>query len=142
MGSTGKSGTGVVSNVDTRHTPMSAEDVKQVSGDWSTGYFQTANAFDINHILRTVEENGTSLKQELEDFYGGIRAANVQKTIDAMDRNMRPIDKDMKVVRMAGRNYADTLFKSLGVDSSVLAKLSNLGMSRIDDATLQSLKDD
>ena len=125
MGSTGTKGDGVYSHVDTRTTPMSAEDIKQVSGDWSTGYFQTGTSFGINKSLRRVAEEGVSLDKALDDRFG--RDVNeIKKTIEAMDRNMHPIDKDMKLVRLVDSNYTDKLFKSLGVSDEIRKAVNNM----------------
>lgn len=119
MGSTGTpKGTGIVSNVDTRTTPMSAEDINQVSGSWSTGYFQTATAFDINNVLRTAAEKNEDVSEAMANRYPS-KSAELMKTINAMDRNMHPTDKDMQLLRLTGDSYTEKVFNALGIDSKI-----------------------
>jgi len=144
MGSVGRSprgtaqpisqGTGnseeIYSDVDTRTTPMSDEDIKQVSDDWSTAYFQTGNAFAINDALRKNAKDGISIEETLrkrgrddEEIQGSL------KTIETMDRNMRPTNKEMKLLRLTDKSYIRDIFANANVSSKVATAVDNIRIS-------------
>ena len=118
MGSVGNNQ--IYSDVDSRTTPMSDEDKKQVSSDFGTSYFQTSNSFTINEILRNTD-NDDNLLQNLREEYTFTKADKVYETIQAMDRNMQPLNDSIKVVRLADMDYITSVLQACGVDISVNA---------------------
>ena len=136
---------GVYSNVDSHYTPMSDEDREIVAGgsNWSTRYFQSSTSFEINDALRTIAETGESLPNALID--AGVwesDVADVVETINTMDRNMRPIDKSMNVVRLVDDDYTDKVLGSLGVSNEVLREIGNIRWSgRFPDSAIKEISD-
>ena len=109
--------------MDSRTTQMSEEDKRQVGGgDWENRYFQSSNAFDINEALRVVARDGGDERAELEKRLRRIKSdADVQetlKTIDAMDRNMKPLNKNIRVVRLADNEYLHAVLNACGVNTN------------------------
>lgn len=141
MGSVGRSpkgtaqpisqGTGnseeIYSDVDTHTTPMSDEDIKQVSDDWHTAYFQTGNAFVINTALRKNAKEGVPIEETFrkkgkdeEDIQGSL------KTIETMDKNMRPTNKEMKLLRLTDGSYIENILINADVSNKVIAAVDNI----------------
>lgn len=112
MGSSGRASTstsggdnGAVSDVRTKTTPMSDEDKEIVApSDWlsSGGYFQTSNSFRINDKLRKAA-------------MGGDQSILQDPVVQAMDRNMSPVNADFKAVRMVDDRWFDSLMKQAGM---------------------------
>lgn len=73
---------------------MPEEDYRQMA-TMNNGYFGTRNSFDINEALRE----------------GKKLSAEQKKTVDTMDRYMKPSPEDIKLTRMAD----DKLLESLGL---------------------------
>lgn len=95
------------SDADTKTTPMSKADIDQVVNG-RRPYFQSSNSFSINQKLRDMQDGDT-----LEDAFTGWHVDNLD-TVRAMDRNMLPLNKDLKVARMAAFEYLDVIMKSAG----------------------------
>lgn len=117
------------SDVDRKYTPMSRTDRDTVGGDdWDTRYFQTSNAFDINHDLRAGK------KSRLSD-----------PTVQAMDRNMLPTNKDMTVRRLVGETFFSSLIRGLpgmtSGETNELLKLVQFGRIRMSRDEINSLVD-
>lgn len=115
MGHTGKSSgdiqrssekTTKYSDVDNRKTPMSEEDARQVTEIMP--YFQSSNSFTINRILREMDDDAT-----LESAFTGWWERNL-KTVEAMDRNMLPLNKDIQVARMAADEFYENMMRGGG----------------------------
>lgn len=81
------------------------------------GYFHTGNSFDINEKLR--EGKADQLPEES------------RKTIEAMDRNMKPSPEDIQLTRMAGNDFLDSLGLSgvNGNDEDALGRIQSLAGS-------------
>ena len=155
MGSTGKIRGGDVvrgnrptegvSDVDSRTTPMSDEDKQIVGGidNWSTRYFQTATAFDINKALRSMVDKGYTIDEALSRLGKSDNTIEgIKKTIDAMDRNMYPTNKDMEVTRLAKADYAERILKDLDVSSTVINEVNNMWLKGgISEGGLKQIRD-
>lgn len=74
------------------------EDVKQMNSHNWKGYFGTGNSFEINKNLR----DGKKLSDD------------DKKTVEALDRNMKPSTESVKLNRMVDNSF----FDSLGIDES------------------------
>ena len=106
------------SDVDSHTTKMSDEDRKIVDSNYnSNGYFQTWNAFEINEALRYAHDNNVSIEDGITKT--GDNVEKQMQTIDAMDRNMKPTNKDMNVIRLADSNYLNRVLSG-AVQSGVL----------------------
>ena len=134
MGHTGKSSgdiqrssekTTKYSDVDSRTTPMPEEDITQVTEGWAP-YFQSSNSFRINEVLRNMEDG-----QSLEDAFTGRNEKNLA-TVQAMDRNMLPLNKDIQVARMAAEEYLSNLMLGAGFTYSEMRDAINGDQSVID----------
>lgn len=99
-----------ISDVSKRYTYMTDEDAKILTNK-SFGYFQTGNSWDINECLR-----GEKIMTEKR-----------LETIEVLDKNMRPINKEMVVVRMADRDYTESLGVDLTIDSIESIKTKLIG---------------
>lgn len=110
MGHTGKSGSNSnstrYSDVDNRTTPMSDADIEQVVD--IAPYFQSSNSFTINKLLREMGDDAS-----LEDTFSGWQSRNLV-TVQTMDRNMLPLNKDINVARMAAYGYLQTIMRGAG----------------------------
>ena len=80
---------------------LTREDVNQVNRHRGGGYFGTSNSFHLNEALRSGKRP--------EDLNEDDR-----KTVEAMDRNMQPLSRDIKLTRMVG----DGFFEQFGIDPS------------------------
>ena len=118
MGSVGNNQ--IYSDVDSRTTPISDNDKKQIAGDWDTRYFQSSNAFTINEILRGTGSDD-ELLQNLREEYTFTKADKVYETIQVMDRNMQPLNDSIKVVRLADMDYITSVLQACGVNIPVNA---------------------
>lgn len=132
MGAYRKSTEMVYSDVDSRTTPISDED-KAILKNGSNGYFQTANAFMINKAIRQSQKERIPLVDALEYQYRQYgystqqseeKAQKALKVIDAMDRNMHPLDRDINVVRMTTNKWLRTLLQKIGAYDSELKNVS------------------
>lgn len=106
---------GGTSNVATRTTMMSQEDAEILDGRINpppSGYFQIGSngSYTINEALREGNENSLSDAQK--------------RVVATMDKNMKPLDSDIEVVRMADFDY----LTSLGI-SEITADLARKGDS-------------
>lgn len=95
------------SNADSKFTMMTDEDIAILSGLIEPppgGYFQVGagGSYSINSALR---------KGDISDL-----SASNKRIINVMDRNMKPLDKDIDVIRFVGKGY----LLSLGVDKNLI----------------------
>lgn len=75
------------------------EDIKQMNAHGGGGYFGTGNSFHLNKQLR----NGAKLEDLSEDD---------RKTCETLDKNMKPITRDIKLSRMVNTGF----FEQFGID--------------------------
>lgn len=73
--------------------------------DRSEGYFGTPNSFTINEKLRMNDPKRDELAYSEEEL----------KTIDTLDKNMKPSTRDVQLVRMLG----DSFLKSMGISDDI-----------------------
>ena len=121
MGSSGGSKNIKYSDVDTHYTEVNPEDFKHMLENdniWHSGYFQTSNSWKINKALREASQQGISIKEAVaEEFkHRDDEVDEALKTIEAMDRSMRPLNKDTQLIRFADANYLEKLTGSLPED--------------------------
>ena len=114
------------SYVDQRLTPMSDEDKKWLNG-WGNqyGYFQTSESWRINKAIRDSAQFGIPLQEAIGNYHPGwdldsdetrnAKIDKVMKTIRTMDKNMKPLDDDIKVVRMTTGKWLLSMLKSFGL---------------------------
>lgn len=90
------------------HSDMSFED-RQIVTDRMDGFFQTSNSFRINRKLNNDRE----------------LAPEDQRTVDAMDRNMKPMTKNIKVQRMVDTDFLESITgkDSWEIDEDTIAGL-------------------
>lgn len=87
------------SNVATKTTLISEED-KAIMFDKYDGYLETGNSHYINKDLR-------------RDRYDTMNAED-KLIVDVMDRNMKPLDQDIEVMRMVDTMYLNALGVNFG----------------------------
>lgn len=73
--------------------------------DRSEGYFGTPNSFTINEKLRMNDPKRDELAYSEEEL----------KTIDTLDKHMKPSTRDVQLVRMLG----DSFLKSMGISDDI-----------------------
>lgn len=113
------------SDVDSRTTYMSDKDREQVGGssNWESRYFQSSNSFRLNRALREGAMEGDESVQDSLKAYFGRNWEKQLKTVEAMDRNMRPLNKDINVVRLADEGYLASILKSFNIDNAIKERL-------------------
>ena len=120
-------GSGGYSEVDRHYTEISEED-KAILDGWVNdyGYFQTPQSWRINKALRNHEQFGIPLDQAILDQHDSwsflseemqqTRIDKIKQTIRTMDKNMKPLDKDINVVRMTTGKWLLSMLQSFGLD--------------------------
>ena len=94
---------------------MSAEDVNQML-DRDHGYFGTGNSFIINEDLRDSAQPRSDLMRAIFGDEPIMTDDESLKTVDALDRNMKPSTRDVQLIRMIG----DSFFDSMGINKGAL----------------------
>lgn len=140
MGGYRKSRDTVYSEVDSRHTPITTEDYDTLTGGgsgWGNGYFQTSNSFIINKAIRRSEKErlplSMTLVQEYENYgYSASEAEQKKdkalKVVEAMDRSMKPLDKDIPVARFTTNKWLRTALQKMGVYDPAWATVSTFSL--------------
>lgn len=145
MGAYRKSTISEYSDVDKRHTPISDED-RAILVNGSKGYFQSWNSFIINKAIRRSQKERIPLESALVQQYeeegfhtddAERRKDQALKVIESMDRSMKPLDKDVDVVRMTTNKWLRTALQKMGVYTDDLKSvatdyLHNIVRTRID----------
>jgi len=147
MGSSGGSKDNY-SDVDTHYTKINPDDFTHMvhrSGIYNSGYFQSANSWKINGALRDAVADGISVRASLELEYGDEdELAEAYRTIDAMDKSMLPLNKDIELVRMADNGYLENLITNGGaeLDDDVRGRLmdASKGFRKFDENDVAELR--
>lgn len=115
--------------VDHKVTPMPESDMAYIGRNATYRYFQNWKSFEINEALRKVADRNVSLESALDSTdLPTSEVEGFKKTIEIMDRNMKPIDKSMKVMRFAGKEYLTSLMDKLDFyDGHMIARLMSDG---------------
>lgn len=109
--------------VDEKLTIMDNDDV-DILHNGNNGYFQTANSFVINKAIRRSQKERIPLESALIQEYENYgyhtdeakkKTEKAFKVIEAMDRSMKPLDKDMQVARFTTNKWLRTVLKKMGV---------------------------
>lgn len=112
------------SDVDKRFTRVNDKDLKQMTNRRGAGFFQTSNSFDINAALRRAVNEGRSeedvFKEEFSNgnTFGSATWQEQLETVRAMDRNMRPADREFTMTRMASKPWLASLCRQAGIPES------------------------
>jgi len=117
---------GGYSDVATKSTDISDADKAILDGDsnWY-GYFQTSESWRLNKAIREHEVNGVPLDDAIRAQHPQWNALSpevqesrlnrVKKTLATMDKNMKPLDADINVVRLTTGKWLLSMLKSFGL---------------------------
>ena len=116
------------SSVSAKATPISDKDKEILDGHVNTyGYFQTPESWRLNKAIRNHEMNGVPLDEAILEQYPSWkllspeaqenRLNRVKKTLTTMDKNMKPLDADINVIRMTTGKWLLSMLKSFGLDA-------------------------
>ena len=115
------------SDVESRTTEVSPEALAQLNGqvNFRGGYFQSALSWNINKALRDSYDQGISVGDALSksSFVSDDMKESMLKTIETMDRNMKPLNADVESTRLVDHNYFKRITQGLGLSEDTLKGL-------------------
>ena len=108
------------SDVYTHKTAIPKDDIDIITNG-STGYIGTGHSFLINRILRESESDAdlrNTLKKASNDpsVFGNTDEDKFFETLNTMDRNMKPLNGNIQVARMAELDFMTSVLKQINMD--------------------------